>query len=116
MKSVLQCLIGQICLAYLDDVIIIPMRCANHVNDLKAVLDCLCYAGLKLKPEICNFFCKQVLYFENVILAASVSFDFAKFRVLANWLLPTIVRQQQSFLGFVNFYGDFIDKQTAISA
>ena len=39
MMSVLQSLIGRICLAYLDDVIVFSKRRDKHVNDLRAVLD-----------------------------------------------------------------------------
>ena len=42
--------------------------------------------------------------------------DPAKLRVLADWPLPTTVRELQSFLGFVNFYSDFIDEQTALTS
>ena len=57
-----------------------------------------------------------MLYLGHVISAAGVSPDPAKFRVLADWPLPTTFRELQSFLGFVNFYGDFIHEQTALTA
>ena len=85
------------------------------MNDLKAVLDRIQDAGLKLKPANCKLFCEQVLYLGHVISAAGVSPDLAKLRVLAEWPLPTTVRELQSFLGFVNFYSDFIDEQTALT-
>ena len=114
--SVLQGLISRICLAYLDDVIVFSRRRADHVNDLMTVLDRIRDAGLKLKPAKCNFFCDQVLYLGHVISAAGVSPDPSKLRVLADWPLPTTVGELQSFLGFVNFYDDFIDEQTALTA
>ena len=43
-----------------------------------------------------------------MINASGVSPDPAKLRVLATWPVPTDVRALQAFLGFVNFYGDFI--------
>ena len=57
-----------------------------------------------------------MLYLKHVISAAGVSPDPAKLCVLAEWLLPTTVRELQSFLGFVNFYSDFIDEQTALTS
>ena len=91
-------------------------RRAEHVNDLRAVLDRIRDAGHKLKPAKCKLFCEQELYFGHVISAAGVSPDPAKLRVLAEWPLPTTVREMQSFLGFVNFYSDFIDEQTALTS
>ena len=115
MMSMLQSLIGHICLAYLDDVIVFSKRRDEHVNDLRAVLDCIRDAGLKLKPAKCKLFCEQVLYLGHVISPAGVCPYFAKLRVLADWPLPTTVRELQSFFGIVNFYSDFIDEQTALT-
>ena len=116
LMSVLQGLIGHICLAYLDDVIVFSKRRDEHVNDLRAVLDRIRDAGLKLKPTKCKLYCEQVLYLGHVISAAGMSPDPAKLRVLADCTLPTTVRELQSFLGFVNFYSDFIDEQTALTS
>ena len=63
-------------------------------------------ANLKLKPEKCNLFSDNVLYLGHVISATGISPDPAMLRVLANWLVHATVRDLQSFLGFVNFYGD----------
>ena len=113
--SVLQGLIGRICLAYLDDVIVFSKRRTEHVNDLRAVLDRIREAGLKLQPAKCKLFCEQVLYLGHVISAAGVSPDPAKLRVFAEWPRPTIFHELQSFLGIVNFYSNFIDEQTALT-
>ena len=83
---------------------------------MRAVLDRIRYAGIKLKFEKCKLFCEQVLYLGHVILPSGVSPDPAKLRVLADWPILTTVRKLQSFLGFVNFYSDFIDEQTALTS
>ena len=109
MTSVLQGLIGRSCFAYLHDVIVLSKRRAYHIADLQTVLDRIRDAGLKLKPAKCNLFCKQVLYLGHVISATGITPDPAKLRVVANWPIPTTVRELQSFLGFVNFNNEFID-------
>ena len=50
MSGFLQGLIGRICLAYLDDVIVFSKKRSNHISDLRSVLDRIRSAGLKLKP------------------------------------------------------------------
>ena len=80
----LQGLIGRISLAYLDDGIVFSKRRDEHVNDLRAVLDRICDAGLKLKFAKCKLFCEQVLYLGHVISPFGVSPDPAKLRVLAD--------------------------------
>ena len=116
MTSVLQGIIGRICLAYLDDVIVFSKRRVDHITDLQTILDRIRDAGLKLKPAKCNLFCEQVLYLGHVISAAGITFDPAKLSVLANWIIPTTVRELQSFLEFLNFYNEFIDEQTALTS
>ena len=115
MMSVLQGLIGRICLAYLDDFIVIFKLRVEHVNDSRAVLDRNRDAGLKLKPTKCKLFFDQVLYLGHIISTVGMSPDPAQLRVLADWHLSTTVRKLQSFLGFVNFDCDFIDEQRAMT-
>ena len=63
-----------------------------------------------------KLFCEQVLYLGHVTSATGITSDPAKLRVLANWPIPTTVRELQSFLAFVNFYYEFIDEQTALTS
>ena len=93
MTSVLHGLIGLICLAYLDDVIVFSKQRSQHVDDLRTVLDRIRAAGVKLKPTKCQLFCDEVLYLGHVISATGISPDPAKLRVLADWPAPTIVRE-----------------------
>ena len=86
------------------------------MNDFRAVLDRIRDAGLKLKPAKCKLFCEQVLYLGHVISPAGVSTDPRKLSVLADWPVPTTVRELQSFLGFVNFHSEFIDEQMALTS
>ena len=57
-----------------------------------------------------------MLYLGHVISTAGITPDPAKLSVLANWPIPMTVRELQSFLGFVNFYNEFIDEQTALTS
>ena len=116
MAGVLQKLIGRICLAYLDDMIIFSEKRSEYAANLLADFDRIRSANLKLKPSKCSLFADQMLYFSHVISAAGVSPDVAKLRVLADWMTPTMVREIQSFLIFVNFYGDDISDATKLTA
>ena len=116
MSIVLRGLISRICLAYLDDVIVFSRRLDLHLRDLRAVFARILDAGLKLKPSKCQLFRDEVLYLGHVISSSGVSPDPAKLRVLSTWPVPEDVRGIQSFLGFVNFYGDFIPEATSLTA
>ena len=116
MSVVLQGLIGRICLAYLEDVIVYSKRIVHHVPDLRAVFERIREAKLKLKPSKCSLFRSEVLYLGHVINASGTSPDPQKLRVLLNWQVPSTVREVQSYLGFVNFYGDFIASSTDLTS
>ena len=98
MSRVLQGLIGHICLAYLDDVIVFSKKRSNHIDDLRAVLERIRSAGLKLKPSKCFLFRDQVLYLGHLISVAGMTPDPAKLQALAEWPKPTTVREMQLFL------------------
>ena len=98
MASTLQGLIGRICLAYLDDVIVFSKRRSEHVANLIVVFERIRSAKLKLKPKKCSLFYDQVLYLGHVIDAAGVSPDPAKLKVLDKCSIPKTVRELQSFL------------------
>ena len=116
MSVVLQGLIGRICLAYLDDVIVFSKLRSRHIDDLRQVFARIFAAGLKLKPSKCQLFRREVLYLGHRIDAEGISPDPAKLRVLESWPVPETVRDVQSFLGFVNFYGEFIANSTELSS
>ena len=50
----------QICLVYIDDIILFSQTIDQHLERLVTVLDWLRSAGLKLKPEKCALFQKSV--------------------------------------------------------
>ena len=56
MSGVLQGLIGRICLAYLDDVIVFLKKRSNHITDFQLVFNRIRSAGFKLTPVKCLLF------------------------------------------------------------
>ena len=116
MSIVLRGLMTRICLAYLDDVIIYSRCHYQHLRDLRAVFERLRLVGLKLKPSKCQLFHDEVLYLGHVVNVNGVSLDSAKLRVLSTWPVFETVRDVQSFLGFINFYGEFISSSTHLTA
>ena len=53
MDSVLVGLQWKRCLVYLDDIIICGRTFEEHLSNLRAVIECLKQAGLKLQPTKC---------------------------------------------------------------
>ena len=60
METVLAGMNWQICLIYLDDIIVIGKRFRDMVGNLEQVLNKLQGANLKLKPRQCILFAEEV--------------------------------------------------------
>lgn len=117
-NTVLEGLLGDICSAYIDDVLIFSdgdLR--DHWVKVDLVMQRLAEAGLKLDPKKCEFATKKTKYLGFIIeTEKGVGPDPEKVRAITEWQRPTDVKGIRSFLGFANFYRDFIDNFAKISA
>ena len=96
------------CIIYLDDIIVFNRTSDEHLHRLKAVLNKLEAAGLKLKPSKCDLFKQQINYLGHVVSKEGVSTDPEKIKAITEWPQPTTVTGVRSFLGFVSYYRRFI--------
>jgi len=103
--------LGHFATAYLDDVLIYSNGSrADHLLNVGVVLSRLREAKLYLDPEKCVFATKTVHYLGFVVEAGkSLRPDPEKIRAIRDWEPPKNVKGVRSFLGFANFYRDFID-------
>uniref|UniRef100_A0A1X7TC64 Reverse transcriptase domain-containing protein n=1 Tax=Amphimedon queenslandica TaxID=400682 RepID=A0A1X7TC64_AMPQE len=76
MDMVLAGLLWDICLVYIDDVIIMGRDCNSHLTNIANVLHRLWDASLKVKPSKCNFLKKEVLFSGHVISDKDFSQEF----------------------------------------
>ena len=115
MERVLQGLQWQICLVYIDDVIIYSRSVEEHVARLELVLQKLAEAGLKLKPKKCHLFKVKVLYLGHIVSADGVSTDPEKVKAVRDWGIPKDLTDVRSFLGLCSYYRRFIPQFSAIA-
>ena len=108
METVLAGLNWQICLVYLDDVIVTGKTFEDMVSNLSQVLDRLQNANLKLKPRKCQLFGKRVEFLGYVVSENGLQTDPKKTTVVRNWPTPVDVRDVRSFIGFCSYYRKFI--------
>jgi hypothetical protein len=71
-------------------------------------LEIICREQLFLKPEKCTFDAEEVEYLGMIIKPGHVTMDPAKLDGIRDWPIPTTVKETRSFLGFCNFYQNFI--------
>ncbi len=106
-----RCLGGQLVdttLVYLDDVIVYSPDFESHLQHLEQVFRAMEKYGLKLQPDKCQLFPKEVKFLGHCVSASGVSVDPEKVSVVQGWSAPKTVRQVRSFLGFVGYYRRFI--------
>jgi hypothetical protein len=65
-------------------------------------------AGLYLKAEKCKFHIEEVKYLGLIVGVNGIRIDPEKVQAVENWEVPGKLKEVQAFLGFANFYQQFI--------
>ena len=92
----------------MDDILIYTKTLTEHRCVTQEILATLHHHKLFLKPEKCKFKQQEIDYLGLVISCGHIKMDPVKVQGVADWPTPTHVKEIQSFLGFVNFYRQFI--------
>ena len=93
---------------YLDDILIYLNNMSKHHWHVKEVLKRLRKAGLYAKAKKCEFHSKLVEYLEYILSPSGLTMSDDKIKIIQDWPEPKKVKDIQSFLGFANFYCQFI--------
>ena len=115
MEKVLKALQYEICLIYIDDVIVKSQSFEGHLENLSLVFDRLRSAGLKLNPKKCKIFCKEVSFLGHVVSKAGISTDPSKISVVRDWPRPASVKEVRTFVGFCSYNRKFIQNFSGIA-
>ena len=96
------------CIIYLDDVIIFSKTSKEHLVRLWAVFEKFAAAGLKLKLSKCELVKTRIHYLGHVVSENGIECDPRIIEVVLKWPIPTTVTEVRQFLGFCNYYRRFI--------
>lgn len=115
-----ECLDGlrdNICIPYLDDVLVYSKTFEQHVQDVQQVLRRLQEHGIKLKPSKCKFFQRQVRYLGRVVSGDGYSLDPEDTAAVHNLAKqkPATVGDVRKLLGFLSYYRQYIQDFSRIA-
>ena len=94
----------EICLVYLDDLIIFSQGFEEHFEQLQAVFDRLRKANLKLKPSKCVLFAAEVKFLGSVVSSEGIAPDPDKVEAVRTWPTPTNLTETRAFVALAGYY------------
>ena len=116
MELVLRGLQYEICLCYIDDVVIFSRTFEEHLVHIEAVLQRLIKANLKIKIQKCCFAKKKIKFLGNILSSEGWSPNPEKTRVIEEYVMPKSKDEVKRFLGMVGFYRKFVPNFPVLAA
>ena len=107
------CLSGhrdEICVTYLDDVIVFSKSFEEHVEHLQLVLNRLSSRGVKLKASKCKFFQREVCYLGYVFSKNGYKPNLSNIEAITSLQdkPPRTIGELRKLLGLVGYYRKYI--------
>lgn len=116
MKEVFQDMINQFLIWYIDNILIYSHSLAEQVQHVQQVLQWQQDHHLYVKAEKSAFHATMVTFLGFVLTPGGVNMDEGKVMAVLNWPKPTTVKELQRFLGFSNYYRQFIRNCSSTTA
>ena len=99
------------CAQYVDDIGIAANNATGFTRNIRAVLNCIRRAGLRLTIEKCHFGVRQLEFLGRTNSPEGISQQARKIQnCLDKFRFRKSKKALQRYLGFVNFYGNYIPR------
>ena len=110
MEGCLGGLQDEICIPYLDDIIVFSKSFEEHLDHVKTVLQWLRAHGVKLKAKKCNFFRKEVCYLGRIVSEEGYRIDPKNVYALKSLkeTPPKSVGDVRKLLGLLGYYRRYV--------
>ena len=108
MDHVLTGLSWEICLYYLDDIIVFSASWEDHLQRLEQVFERLMEAGLTLGASKCKLAARKVEFLGHVVSEEGLQPNPRLLDSIRKIKRPTTVKEVRSFLGLVGYYRRFV--------
>ncbi|UYV61011.1 K02A2.6-like [Cordylochernes scorpioides] len=107
--SVLGSLKWNMCLCYLDDIVVYAPTFEEHLLRLQLVLSCIQKAGLSLNHKKCLFGSRRIKILGHLVDANGIHPDPDKVEAVSKFPRPRNISELKSFLGICSYYRRFIE-------
>lgn len=108
MNTIFSSLLRKCVLVFVDDILVYSKSLEEHIQHLEQVLQILQQHQFLFKPSKYTFAQTSLEYLGHIISEQGVSTDPTKIQVVANWPVPSDVKQLRGFLGLSGYYRKFI--------
>ena len=108
MALVLQGLLDDETLVYLDDVLICSETIQDHYERLRRVFQRLQVAKLTINPVKCKFFQNSLTFLGHTISSQGIQPNLLKVKAVQQYPQPTNPKEIKQFLGLTGFYRGFV--------
>ena len=115
MELVMSGLTYDVCLVYLDDILVFSKTFDEHLVRLATVFNRLDRYGLKLKPSKCSLFQRKVSFLGHVVSGHGTECDPDKVASIATWPTPSNIAEVCTFCGLASYYRTFVCNFAAIA-
>ena len=95
---------GNLVMCYVDDVVIATPTLEDHIERLASMKR----SGLKCKPSKCKILKDSIKYLGRMVDRHGIRPDPDALEAVLTWKSPKTEHQLMSFLGFANYYREFI--------
>lgn len=108
MEMALQGLQWTACLIYIDDIIVYGKNFDEQMQRIEQVLERIRVAGLKLKPEKCNMFQRQVVFLGHVVSGEGITPSPVNVAKVVDWPKPKTAKQVKQFVAMGSYYRRYV--------
>jgi len=115
MNNVLRGLQNEICLIYVDDILVYSSSLEEHITRLREVFKRLRKSNLKLQLDKIEFLRKEMGFLGHVITSEGVKPNPAKIQAITEFPIPKTRKEIKQFLGLLGYYRKFINNFAKIT-
>lgn len=108
MDNLLMGFTWNICLCYLDDVVVFSATFDEHIRRLRQVLDCFRAAKLQLNSKKCRFGARQIKVLGHLVSVDGIRPDPDKIQAVSEFPVPKNLKDVRGFLGLCTYFRKFI--------